>query len=105
MILLTRVDHRLLHGQVATSWVGTLGADCIFCVGDHVANDPVWKTTQIKSLNLGNTKESSTTKTIARQVFLEPEEEEILRELGARGVEVEIRGLAEEPKVDALKLI
>ena len=45
MILLTRVDHRLLHGQVATSWVGTLGADCIFCVGDHVANDPVWKTT------------------------------------------------------------
>ena len=41
MILLTRVDHRLLHGQVATSWVGTLGADCIFCVGDHVANDPV----------------------------------------------------------------
>ena len=151
MILLTRVDHRLLHGQVATSWVGTLGADCIFCVGDHVANDPVWKTTlklgkpagckldmahaieainsgvtdkykmiicvqtiaeakqlidgcpQIKSLNLGNTKESSTTKTIARQVFLEPEEEEILRELGARGVE--IRGLAEEPKVDALKLI
>ena len=156
MILLTRVDHRLLHGQVATSWVGTSGADCIFCVGDHVANDPVWKTTlklgkpagcklvikdmahaieainsgvtdkykmiicvqtiaeakqlidgcpQIKSLNLGNTKESSTTKTIARQVFLEPEEEEILRELGARGVEVEIRGLAEEPKVDALKLI
>ena len=156
MILLTRVDHRLLHGQVATSWGGTLGADCIFCVGDHVANDPVWKTTlklgkpagcklvikdmahaieainsgvtdkykmiicvqtiaeakqlidgcpQIKSLNLGNTKESSTTKTIARQVFLEPEEEEILRELGARGVEVEIRGLAEEPKVDALKLI
>ena len=156
MILLTRVDHRLLHGQVATSWVGTLGADCIFCVGDHVANDPVWKTTlklgkpagcklvikdmahaieainsgvtdkykmiicvqtiaeakqlidgcpQIKSLNLGNTKESRTTKTIARQVFLEPEEEEILRELGARGVEVEIRGLAEEPKVDALKLI
>ena len=60
---------------------------------------------QIKSLNLGNTKESPTTKTIARQVFLEPEEEEILRELGSRGIEVEIRGLAEEPKVDALKLI
>ena len=54
---------------------------------------------------MGNTKESPTTKTIARQVFLEPEEEEILRELGSRGIEVEIRGLAEEPKVDALKLI
>ena len=36
MILLTRVDHRLLHGQVATSWVNGLGSDCIFCVGDKV---------------------------------------------------------------------
>ena len=156
MIKLVRVDHRLLHGQVAVSWVNGIGADCILVASDTVVNDPVWKTTlklgkpagcklvikdmahaieainsgvtdkykmiicvqtiaeakqlidgcpQIKSLNLGNTKESPTTKTIARQVFLEPEEEEILRELGSRGIEVEIRGLAEEPKVDALKLI
>ncbi len=40
-----RVHHRLLHGQVAVSWVQGLGLDCIFCVGDKVANDPVWKTT------------------------------------------------------------
>ena len=45
MIQLLRVDHRLLHGQVAVSWVQGLGSDCIFCVGDKVANDPVWKTT------------------------------------------------------------
>ena len=45
MILLTRVDHRLLHGQVAISWVQGLQANCIFCVGDHVANDPIWKMT------------------------------------------------------------
>ena len=45
MILLTRVDHRLLHGQVAVSWVQGLQANCIFCVGDHVANDPIWKMT------------------------------------------------------------
>ena len=45
MILLLRVDHRLLHGQVAVSWAQGLKANCIFCVGDHIANDPVWKTT------------------------------------------------------------
>ena len=45
MIQLLRVDHRLLHGQVAVSWVQGLGSNCIFCVGDKVANDPVWKTT------------------------------------------------------------
>lgn len=150
MILLTRVDHRLLHGQVAVSWVQGLHADCIFCVGDHVANDPIWKTTlkmgkpancklvikdmahaieainsgvtdkyrmlicvasiaeakelidgcpQIKSINLGNTKGSPTTKKVARQVFLEKEEEDIVRELLDRGIEVEIRPLADDPKV------
>lgn len=156
MILLTRVDHRLLHGQVATSWVNGLGSDCIFCVGDKVANDPVWKTTlkmgkptgcklvikdmahaieainsgvtdkyrmiicvrsiedakllidgcpQIKSLNLGNTLESPTTKQISRQIFLEPEEAEMLKELGGRGVEVEIRALAADKKENALALL
>lgn len=150
MIQLLRVDHRLLHGQVAVSWVNGLKSDCIFCVGDKVANDPVWKTTlkmgkpdgcklvikdmahaieainsgvtdrykmivcvqtiaeakqlidgcpQIKSLNLGNTKASLTTRTVARQVFLEPEEEKILRELVDRGIEVEIRPLADDKKI------
>ena len=156
MILLTRVDHRLLHGQVATSWVNGLGSDCIFCVGDKVANDPVWKTTlkmgkptgcklvikdmahaieainsgvtdkyrmiiclrsiedakqliegcpQIKRLNLGNTLESPTTKQISRQIFLEPEEVEMLKELGERGLEVEIRALADDKKENALALL
>lgn len=151
MNLLLRVDHRLLHGQVAVSWAQGLKADCIFCVGDHVANDPVWKTTlklgkpagcklvikdmqsaieainsgvtdkyrmitcvqtigeakqlldgcpQLTSLNLGNTKASPTTREVARQVFLEPAEEEILLELVDRGVEVEIRPLADDPKID-----
>lgn len=151
MIQLLRVDHRLLHGQVAVSWVGGLQSDCIFCVGDHVANDPVWKTTlklgkpancklvikdmahaieainsgvtdkyrmvicvqsiaeakqlidgcpAIKSLNLGNTKASDTTRQVSRQIFLEPEEEQMLRELVDKGVEVEIRPLADDPKID-----
>ena len=152
MILLLRVDHRLLHGQVAVSWVQGLHSDCVFCVGDKIANDPVWKTTlklgkpagcklvikdmehaieainsgvtdkyrmilsvqtiaeakqlvegcpQIKSVNLGNTKASPTTKEVARQVFLEPEEFEMLRELVDKGIEVEVRPLADDTKIDA----
>jgi fructoselysine/glucoselysine PTS system EIIB component len=37
---------------------------------------------------------------VARQVFLEPEEEKIIRELLDKGVEVEIRPLADDPKVE-----
>ncbi len=156
MILLLRVDHRLLHGQVAVSWCQGMGANCVFCVGDHVANDPVWKTTLklgkpagcklvikdmdhaveainsgvtdkyrmivsvqtiaeakeladrcpvVTSINLGNTKASPTTREVSRQVFLEPEEEAMIRELVDRGVEVEIRPLADDPKVDAASVL
>ena len=124
MIKLVRVDHRLLHGQVAFSWTNGVGADCILVASDMVVNDEVWKTTlrlgkpsgvklvmknmedsikainsgvtdkykliivvqtikeakqlvdgcpQIKSINLGNTKESKTTTQVSKQVFLEPD--------------------------------
>ena len=160
MIQLLRVDHRLLHGQVAVSWVQGLGSDCIFCVGDKVANDPVWKTTlkmgkpanvklvikdmehaieainsgvtdkynmiicvasiaeakqlvdgcpQITSINLGNTKSKDErrpdARKISRQIFVTAAEEEDIRELVGRGVEVEIRALADDPKVDALSAL
>ena len=156
MILLTRVDHRLLHGQVAVSWSNGLQANCIFIVGDKVANDSVWRTTlklgkpqgcklvikdmvhaieainsgvtdkyrmiicvgsiaeakqlvegcpQIKSINLGNTKQSPTTREVTKQIFLEPAEEQMLRELAAEGVELEYRALADDQKVDVSKLI
>lgn len=45
MIVLCRVDHRLLHGQVAFSWTNALGADCILVANDDVINDDIWKTT------------------------------------------------------------
>lgn len=34
-----RVDHRLLHGQVAVSWFNSLGANTILVTNDAVAND------------------------------------------------------------------
>ena len=45
MILLTRVDHRLLHGQVAFSWTQGLGADCILIANDDVPTNDLRKTT------------------------------------------------------------
>ncbi|SHH15809.1 MULTISPECIES: PTS sugar transporter subunit IIB [Virgibacillus] len=38
-ILLTRVDYRLIHGQVAVGWVNYLRANMIVVVNDEVAND------------------------------------------------------------------
>lgn len=45
MIKLLRVDHRLLHGQVAFTWTGYLDADCILIANDHAANNDLKKTT------------------------------------------------------------
>lgn len=40
-ILLTRIDNRLIHGQVGMTWVNHLGANLILVANDQVANDPV----------------------------------------------------------------
>lgn len=45
MIKLVRVDHRLLHGQVAFSWTSALSADCILIANDDVVKDELRKTT------------------------------------------------------------
>lgn len=39
MITCTRIDHRLLHGQVAFAWVKYTGTDCILVANDSVAAD------------------------------------------------------------------
>ncbi|MEG6573261.1 MAG: PTS N-acetylgalactosamine transporter subunit IIB [Caldibacillus debilis] len=40
-ILLTRIDNRLIHGQVGVTWVNHLGANLILVANDKVATDPV----------------------------------------------------------------
>lgn len=156
MIKLLRVDHRLLHGQVAFSWTNGVGADCILVASDSVVHDDVWKTTlklgkpagvklvikniadsisainsgvtdkykliivvqtiadakrlsdgceSIKSINLGNTKESKTTTTLSKQVFVTEEEKDILKELMGKGIEVEIRALVDDTKIDVQKVL
>lgn len=38
-ILLTRIDNRLIHGQVATQWTSFLGANLILVANDKVSKD------------------------------------------------------------------
>ena len=43
-IRLVRIDERLIHGQVATSWVKETKCEAIFAINDDVANDNLRKT-------------------------------------------------------------
>ena len=43
MIKMLRVDHRLLHGQVAVSWKSALDVDCILVANDAVPGDALRK--------------------------------------------------------------
>ena len=38
-IALTRIDNRLIHGQVATQWCGAVGANLLLVANDKVAGD------------------------------------------------------------------
>ena len=38
-IVLTRIDNRLIHGQVATQWCGVVGANLLLVEKDKVAGD------------------------------------------------------------------
>lgn len=45
MIQKLRVDFRLLHGQVAVSWISGLGSNCILIASDRVSKDEFLKNT------------------------------------------------------------
>ena len=49
MIKLLRIDHRLLHGQVAFAWYGYLGANAILIANNKAASNDLTKA----SLKLG----------------------------------------------------
>ena len=40
---LVDIDDRLIHGQVATTWIPDYGIESAIIVSDAVANDPVQK--------------------------------------------------------------
>lgn len=150
MIKLVRVDHRLLHGQVAFSWASALSADCILIANDEVFDDEILmmalklakpngiklvikniedsiqainsgvtdkyklfivvnkiadayklaKNTNIKSINLGGTKALEGTRNISKAINIFPDEEKMLDELVKTNIEVEVRMVPTDTKLD-----
>lgn len=50
MVVILRVDDRLLHGQVAFSWLNLLGPDAIVIANDEVMTNEIQKP-QLRWLN------------------------------------------------------
>lgn len=156
MILNVRVDHRLLHGQVAFTWTTALGSDCILIANDSVVDDQIRKTTmklakpagvklvikdvensiaainsgktdkyklfivvesiadasrlargcsQVTAINIGGTPPREGARSIAKAVYVTPEEETLIRELAAEGIEVGIRMVPVDKSIDALSAL
>ena len=59
----------------------------------------------IKSVNLGGTKAKEGTRNISKAVNVLPEEEEILKKLSQSGIEVEIRMVPNDAKLDISKVL
>lgn len=152
MIQLLRVDHRLLHGQVAFSWTSAVSADCILVANDDVVVNDLRKTTiklaqpsgvklvmksmkdaveainsgvtdkykllvvvesikdskmlvdqcpSVKSVNLGGTKATKETRQISKAMNVSADEENMIKEMVDKGIEVEIRMVPTDKKVKA----
>ncbi len=156
MILMTRVDCRLLHGQTAVSWTSGLGADCILIANDAVVKDDLRKTTmklakpsgtklvikniedsiaalktgvtdkyklfivvesiedaaklalavpELDKVNLGLVKAKEGTRNISKSVNVLPQEEDLIRKMAEAGVEVEIRQVPNDKKINAMNAL
>ena len=89
MIKMTRVDHRLLHGQVAFTWIKAVGADCILIANDDVAKD---------ELRMAVLK-------ISKAVFVSDEECAQIRDLVDDGIHVFVQMTPSDESDEAMKLI
>lgn len=52
-IVLTRIDSRLIHGQVMTKWVNQVQANKIVVVSDQLANDEFMRSIYLMSAPAG----------------------------------------------------
>lgn len=97
-ILLTRIDNRLIHGQVVCNWAGTVGANLIVVVDDETANSDTEKSImQLAASSLGFDSRFFTVQhTIdvidkasdSQKILLVCKTPQVLRKLIERGVEI-----------------
>jgi fructoselysine/glucoselysine PTS system EIIB component len=149
MIKLIRIDDRLLHGQVALTWVPALGIDCLIVANDKVAKDDFLKMTlglakppaarllilslseavailnepktknlkilvlinsiadaatlakgisEITSVNFGGIRTREGAKLITKAIAVSAEDIEVIKQMLAKGLELEIRQVPNDKK-------
>ena len=142
MIKLTRIDDRLVHGQVAFTWTPALGVDCLLVANDRTAKDEFLKMTmglakpagvklqiltvdaaikyindpankgqallvlvdsvkdvhalaagvsEIQSINFGGIRAKAGARQVAKAISLTEDDILLIRELLAKGIELEVR--------------
>lgn len=97
-ILLTRIDNRLIHGQVVCNWAGTVGANLIVVVDDETANSDTEKSImQLAASSLGfdsrfftvqHTIDVIAKASDSQKILLVCKTPEVLRKLIEGGVEI-----------------
>jgi PTS system mannose-specific IIB component/fructoselysine and glucoselysine-specific PTS system IIB component len=156
MIKLTRIDDRLVHGQVAFTWTPALGADCLLIANDKVAKDEFMKMTlglakpagtklliksvkdaavflndeksknakvlilinsvkdaaalaaevaEITTINFGGLRSKEGSKLISKAIAVNDDDITIIREMLAKGLELEVRQVPTDTKQLVASLI
>jgi PTS system sorbose subfamily IIB component. len=96
MIVLTRIDGRLIHGQVAVAWTRLVGAEEIYVVDDKVVNDEMQKmllkmaTPPGVKLNIVSTADAivKLKDTGSKKIFVVVKEPETIKELVKAGIPI-----------------
>lgn len=156
MIKAVRIDHRLVHGQVAFSWTKFLEADCILIASDELMKDELkmaamkiarptgiklvmknmedsikalntgvtdkyklfilvesiedayrlsQESSLITSINLGGMKAKEDRRQLAKAIFVSKEDEELLKEMDRKGIELEVRLVPSDSKQNVIHLL
>mgnify|MGYP003212681165 CR=1 FL=1 len=134
-IVLSRIDERLIHGQVGVQWVGFAGANLVLVANDEVAEDLVQQVIDnihraadrqkillvcktpadfltlvkggvpVNRINVGNMHYANGKQQIAKTVSVDAGDIAAFNDLKAAGVECFVQGVPTEPAVDLFKLL
>ena len=119
-IVLSRIDERLIHGQVGVQWVGFAGANLVLVANDEVAEDPVQQNLMEMVLAEGIAVRFWTLQKVIDNIHRAADRQKILlvcktpadagdiaafNDLKTAGVECFVQGVPTEPAVDLFKLL
>lgn len=95
-IVLTRIDNRLVHGQVGVTWTKTIGANLIIVADDEVANDSIQQSLMsvtakssgagIRFFTIAHTAEIISKAAPSQHIFIVVRTPDVARQLFDRGV-------------------